>query len=203
LSANPENAIREQLTQNSGIAKRATRYLDHLIVQRVLQLPDTKERIEKLVPYFVKNASWGMKLEARYGIVACGETAGPILLNLLNGSAPDEIKEEIIRMFGEIKYRGCISALIEILEEQDMFWSKQSLNKGWWNRNVESEETKARRHSYGLVLHAVSTLGALGDRRASAAIKQTKVRWESINFENPQIIEECEKALKEIAAEQN
>jgi hypothetical protein len=169
----------------------------------VLQLPDTKERIEKLVPYFVKNASWGMKLEARYGIVACGETAGPILLNLLNGSAPDEIKEEIIRMFGEIKYRGCTSALVEILEEQDRFWSNQSLTAGWWNRDFESEETKARRHSYVLVLDAVSTLGALGDSRASAAIKRTKIRWESINFENPQIVEACEKSLKRIAEEQN
>src|SRR5262245_15292902 len=48
LSDDPEQAVKEQLAKNPAIEQRAKRYLDHREVQRILELKDPKQRVEKL-----------------------------------------------------------------------------------------------------------------------------------------------------------
>jgi hypothetical protein len=43
---------------------------------------------------------------------------------------------------------------------------------------------------------AVEALAEIGDPRAREAVELTRRRWVAINFENPQIVEACNDALK-------
>jgi hypothetical protein len=48
------------------------------------------------------------------------------------------------------------------------------------------------------VLTAVYTLRVLRDPRAKEVLEVTRDRWKAINFDNSQIVEECEIALREL-----
>jgi hypothetical protein len=162
-------------------------------------MDDPRARVERLLPYFVRQARWGLTSEAREGIVASGGVAGPYLLMLFRDPGLRDRKEEIIAMLGQVKSRESVGDLVALLEEHDRFWATQDLEKGWWNRDVESALTRRRRDSYGEVLDAVIALGRIGDARAREAIDATRRRWRAIDFENPQMVEACESALKALA----
>ncbi len=196
LSEDPEKAVKAQLKKNPGMAARAKRYLHHLDIQRILKIPDPKARIEKLLPYYKVRTRWGDKPEAAEGIAACGMVAGPYLRKLFDDPKHKNLRPDIIRIWGDVRYEGCVDLLIDLLKQHDKFWAKQELKKGWWNADVGSELTRRRRETYSEVFCSVIALAKIGKPRAKEAIELTKRRWEAIDFSNPQIVEESERALK-------
>jgi len=44
--AGPGDSTQEIVSKDPSVAKRAQRYLDHLAIQRILRLPDAKERLD-------------------------------------------------------------------------------------------------------------------------------------------------------------
>ena len=91
--------------------------------------------------------------------------------------------------------------LIELLKKHDQFWSEQQLQKGWWNTDVDSEQTRHRRDIYGEVFYGVCALRSFHDVKAREVLEMTKRRWEATAFENPQIVEECDAALRELSGD--
>ena len=201
LADDPETAVRNYAAKHSDSAHRAQRYLDHLAVQRLLKIEDPNERFEKLLPYYVKRVTYGMKSEAREGIISCGRTAGEKLVPLFKDPKHKHLRPDIITIWGKIRYKEIVPLLADLLRKHDEFWAKQNLEKGWWNKKVGSDLTRQRRKIYTEVYRAVCTLRVFQDPRAKEALELTSRRWKSIKFENPQIAEECEAALKAFSQE--
>jgi hypothetical protein len=195
LAADPAAAVRAAIAAEPAAAARGVRYLQHLEVQRVLAEPDVPTRVLRLLPYYAGRVNWGAKSEARAGLVAAGAVAGPYLWPLYEQGASWQ-REDVIRLWGEAGYAGCVEALVELLKQEDGFWDKQALAPGWWNADVGSPLTQARRESYGRVYAAVTTLVKLGDRRAWEALELTRRRWAAGGFENTQIRDACLDGLR-------
>ena len=90
--------------------------------------------------------------------------------------------------------------LIDLLQQHDRFWAEQRLQKGWWNDFSNPEQTERRRDIYGDVYAGVCALRAFRDPRAKEVLELTRKRWLAINFDNKQIVEECDAALREFVA---
>ncbi|MFH1742730.1 MAG: hypothetical protein ABIH23_27300 [bacterium] len=202
FSEDPELAVKKYMSKDPSVAKRAQRFLDHLEIQRILQLTDPAEKFDKLWPYYLKRMRWNMTSEVKDGILSCGEIAGDNLMNFFQDSEYARLRDDIILMWGDIGYQKAVPVLIDLLEQHDKFWQIQDLKKDWWNTDINSEITRERRKLYGEVHHAVYALRVLGDPRAKEAIELTRKRWETIDFENPQIVEECDTAVRKFAEQQ-
>lgn len=196
LSDDPEEAVREQVERHPEIKERAQRYFDHMAVQRIIRNEDNGKIVEELLPYYLARVEWNRRCEARGAILTCGEVAGPYFLDVFENTQKEYLQDDIIKIWARIKYKDCVPLLISLLEEHDKFWAKQKLEKGWWNSDENSERRKKRRQIYGEVYHSVYALKEIGDFSAIPVIELTKDRWESIGFDNPQIVEECAEALK-------
>jgi len=196
LADDPETAIRGFVKKNPERAGRAKSYLDHLEVQRILKIEDTGERYDRLLPYYLNRTNWNMRPEARDGIVACGEIAGERLREVFDDPGRAEFRQDVIYLWREMGYNETVPLLIDLLEKHDRFWAEQDLQEGWWNRDTESEETRRRRNTYGEVYAAVCALRLFQDPRSEEVLKMTRDRWKIMDFENPQILEECEAALE-------
>jgi hypothetical protein len=133
LDPNPESAVAEYARRNPGMSRRAKIYLDHLEVQRRLQIEDPSERFEKLLPYFLSRRTWNGKWEAREGIVSSGPVAGEKLKTLFVDPGHPELREEIMRVWHDLEFRDAAPILIKLLSDADQFWKSQRLEKGWWS----------------------------------------------------------------------
>jgi hypothetical protein len=194
FSDDPEKAVRERLQVQPDVADRAVRYLTHREIERVMKIPDAGKRVERLIPYWLARYDWGYVAEAQKGIVDAGEVAGPYL-NAIYETRPDR-RQDVIRIWGDIRYHAAVPKLISLLQAHDDFWSRQTLDKGWWNRDGDPELMRLRRDVYCETYGAVTALHAIGDRSAIDVIRKTHARWSAIKFENGQIVEDCEAALK-------
>lgn len=196
MADDPESAVKEYAEKNLGKAVRAKGYLDHLEVQRILKVKDTAERYDKLLPFFLHRMTWNRKCEAKEGIISCGKIAGERLREVFDNPERSECRDDIIRMWPDMGYREAVPLLIELLKKHDQFWAKQELQKGWWNKDVSSAQTCRRRDIYCEVYYSVCALRSFRDPRAKDALKMTRDRWKAIGFDNPDIVEECEAALR-------
>ncbi|OHE79876.1 MAG: hypothetical protein A2107_07950 [Verrucomicrobia bacterium GWF2_62_7] len=200
MANDPEIGIKQHAKRNPDIAGRAKRYLDHLEVRRILKVECPKTRCDKLLPFFLNHTTWNMKSEARAGIISCGKIAGELLSEVFNDPDHSECRVEIIFLWRDVGYRNAVPLLIDLLKKHDEFWAQQDLQKGWWNRDVNSDKTRRRRNIYSEVYYSVCVLRSFKDRMAKDALKITRDRWKAIDFDNPQIVEECEVALRELSA---
>jgi hypothetical protein len=196
LKADPEPDVRAAMQSNPEIAARALRYLQHRQVERILKEPDQAIRVERLLPYYQSHLNWGLRDEAREGIVAAGKVAGPYLMALYQRPSRDA-GADIIRLMGEIRYQGSAKMLIDILTRQDRFWAGQKLDAGWWNAHPDSSLTQERREYYGVLIAAVYSLGNIADSDARESLERTRARWASFPApENAQMLESCDRALR-------
>lgn len=206
LSDNPVVTLNRYAKKNPEVTDRVEQYVDHVEVQKLLKIKDPRERFDKLLPYYLKASTWNMKSEARNGIISCGNVAGEKFLLLFNDPEYERQRKSIIQIWSRINYEEAtpvaVAYLVDILKREDKFWAMQDLEKGWWNKDEDSERRSRRRASYREVYYAVCSLKAFQDPRSKDALELTRKRWKSINFENPQILEACEEALKAISQEQ-
>ena len=200
LSDDPATAVRDYVQKNPDKAERGKRYLDHLEVQRILKIEDPEKRYDGLLPFFLNRTTWDMKEEARDGIVTCGKTAGERLKDLFTDPKHSQARQQIMGMWREMGYRQIAPLLIDLLKQHDRFWAEQHLEKGWWSDDADSERTHRRQDIYGEVYSGVYTLRSFHDPMAKEVLEMTRKRWSAINFDNTQIVEECEAALRELAA---
>ncbi len=73
LTDNPEAAVKEYASNHPEMAGVIQNYLDHLEVQRIMQINDLEERFNRLLPYFLNQIRWGHEFEAQNGILTCGD----------------------------------------------------------------------------------------------------------------------------------
>jgi len=155
-------------------------------------------RVAQLLPYFEHDAQWGLVDEAFEGIVAVGAAiAGPALATTF-ATTDRRHRTDIIGAWGRMRYAGAVDTLVSVLRTTDLYWSTQHLSGDWWNDAPGAPLTLQRQERYGDVYESVVALHQIGDRRAKPAIELTLRRWKAINFSNPQIVEECEAALRDI-----
>lgn len=201
MSDDPESAVKEWSKKNPGRAGRAKIYLDHLEVQRIMKIKDSQERYTKLLPFFLDRMTWNMKFEAKEGIILCGKTAGEQLKKVFDDPERAGFRSEIIRMWRDIGYKEAVPLLVDLLKKHDRFWAKQNLPEGWWNKDVGSDRTRRRRDIYSEVYYSICALRTFKDRRAKSVIEKILNRWKAIKFENLQIVDECEAALRELSVD--
>jgi hypothetical protein len=201
LSEDPGAAVRDYARRNPVLGQRGKNYLDHLEVQRILKTEDPLKRYDGLLPFFLARTSWNMASEARTGIVACGQPAGARLKELFFDPKQKNFRSDVIWMWRDIGYRESTPLLIDLLKQHDQFWAGQRMQKGWWNDYSNPEhQTDLRRSVYGEVFAAVSALKSFHDPAAKEVLELTKKRWSAINFDNTQIVEMCDGALRALNA---
>ncbi len=198
LSTDPEIAVRRQMQKQPRIAERALRYLQHQDVQRILAEPNAEIRVERLLPYFESQVQWGSQREARGAIVAAGSVSGPYLMGIYTSTRDPSRRDEIVSMWTQTRYDGCVDLLIENLKTEDEYWAQQKLSPGSWNHDKPLRE-EWQVH-YNEVSSAVYALGQIQDPKAKDAIEQTRRRWEPIKLADPQIVDDCDNALRSLAA---
>lgn len=194
LSSDPEQAVAKQMALDSNIRDRAQRYLDHLEIGRIAKLPNAKQRVSKLLPFYLGRVTWEGRSEARAGLIATG-AAGPTLLRVFRDPNHRRLRQDIIRMWRQMKLAGAAPVLMKLLSKHDAFFRRQRLAPGWWN----APGHELQRDVYGEAYAAVLALEAIGDKRARQVIAQTRKTWVAINFDNPQIVEACDAALGMLA----
>jgi hypothetical protein len=200
LSENPEAAVKETIRKNPKMAERGKRYLDHLEVQRILKTEDLGKRYDALLPFFLNRTTWDMKEEASDGIATCGNAAGERLKDVFTDPKRHNLRDNIFHLWREMGYRPIAPFLIDLLIQNDRFWASQDLKKGWWSDESDPKLTRRRQDIYGEVYGAVYTLRSFGDPKAKDALEMTRKRWSAVEIGNKQIVEECEAALRELAA---
>jgi hypothetical protein len=143
-----------------------------------MALTDPKQRVEKLVPYYLEEVHWCGKFEARQGLIACGDVAGPSLVGIFHDPRHQDRRLDIIHMWGEMRYKGAVDVLSDLLKAAD---PQQAPKPQELSREVSE---------------AVYNLGEIGDPRAIDAIMLTKQRWQKYGkFEGRRIVEACDSAL--------
>ena len=200
LSDDPEGEIRRQMQLNGDLERRARRYVDHLEVQRILALPEPRARTEALLPFYIKGQSWFDEkesiYEARKGILDCGKIGAAYLQQLFDDPILYGLREDIIGIWGDLRFEPAVDPLITVLKQNERFWSEQPLEEGWWNNSVESELGKERRRNYRELYSSVVALGKIGNPRATEAIQLTRKQWVLIDYS--EIIKECDAALAKL-----
>jgi hypothetical protein len=185
LAKDPEQAVKQQMAGNALVFERATRYLQHCEVQRILALKDPHERVAKLFPYYLENVRWYGKFEARQGLIACGAAAGPHLIELFNDPNHQQRRLDIISMWGEMRYEGAVDVLVPLLKAAD------------------PQVALAQKHQelFSEIQYSIYNLGQIGDPRAIEAIQLTKQRWQNLGTdESRRVVHSCDCALRVIAA---
>ncbi len=198
LSSDPKNAVKAYAAENPHVAGRSQRYLNHLEVGRILKIENPTNCFKALLPHYLNRESWDMKSEIRNGIISCGSVAGEKLISVFQDPNRKDFRQNIILIWRDMNYTNVAPMLIQLLKDHDQFWSEQKLTNGWWNADVGSELTKKRRDNYVEIYYSVCALRKFYDPQAKEVIELTKKRWEVIQFDNPQILEECNAALKEL-----
>jgi hypothetical protein len=150
-----------------------------VIKDRALQ--DPRERVAKLLPYYLDGVSWCGRPEARQGLIDCGDVAGPVLAELFEDPNHARRRPDIIEMWGAMRYAGAVDRLVHLLKVAD------------------PRLPEKRGEVYFETVHAVRSLGKIGDSRAIEALKLTQRRWRELGTDHArQIIEDCDAALKAV-----
>jgi hypothetical protein len=173
----------------------ATRYLIHLEILRILKEPDPAVRTERLLPYFLLRCYWDMREEARDGLVGCGVAAGPYLMGAYESSRDDEVRHEIMLLWGKLRYAGAVDTLIKVLDDSNKFWAIQDFDPSFWKNAPDSTQAIARNNWSGRVYYAVTALGEIGSSRARPSIEESRRTWATTRLDNAQIVEACDHAV--------
>jgi len=198
LSDEREAEIQRHQWVMSDTQRRAQRYLDHLAVQRVLEMTNTTKRLESLKHYYHKRQSWNMKQEAREAIIAAGDDAAPLLMKMLNDPQLSKHRGDVILLLREINYLDAALRLVELLQSHNKFWRAAPMIDGRWNHGETPEDQKTRSRIYTEVYYGAYALAKLGDARAAPVIRETKRQWQKKGFESDQIVEECDRFLRKL-----
>lgn len=201
LSSDPADAVRKYAAEHPKAAPRAKKYLDHLEIQAISKIEDAKERFDKLFPFFVARTTWNMKSEAEEGILSCGKVGAEELRRLFDDPHYRQFRVTILDMWTKMGYRDAIPLVIELLKKHDQFWADQHLAKDWWNKDEESEQTRRRQAIYCEDCSCVYLLSKFPDPSTKEVLELTRNRWKSLDFENRQIVEECDLALQALSQE--
>jgi hypothetical protein len=193
LSSDPEKAVRKQLVENPAVGRRALRYLQHQEVQRIITDPDPARRAERLLPYFLSRCD--DQDDIRKALIECGQDAGPCLLAVFDQIHEELIQSDILRLFGDIGYRGCVERLIKLLEDADRHFAWATTQPGWEpSKAFKTDHMRYYRQTYS----GVYALGQISDPRSREIIERVRDRWSWINCPNPQIVKACEFALQRL-----
>ena len=90
--------------------------------------------------------------EARQGIIECGKASAKSLQSLFEDRNLEQLKEDVIEAFGEIRCDVCVEQLIELLYDNDDFWSRQHLESAGGMRTLSPNSRR---------LAAVSTVKSI------------------------------------------
>jgi hypothetical protein len=201
LSKDPEAALRKFVRRHPDQAHRAQSTLEHFEIQRLHQIADPEARAEKLLPYYLRQAGWHEGNEAREALLTAGKSAGRRLVEVFDDPRVESRRWEILQAWRDLGYREVAPLLIQLLLQRDRYWASQHLKKGWWN-DMSAPETASRRNAYMDVYGAVAALRSFHDPAAREVLELTRGRWQALAFDNPQIVEECDRALHELETEE-
>lgn len=200
LSARPETALRRFVHAHPSVAARAQPYFDHQALLRVQRIRWPHLRLQRLLPLYRRRSFWAGRNKAREALLKTGVAGAAALLKHFNDIHYTHLRVDIMRIWRKLAYRPAVPTLIALLRKHDRFWAGQTLRHGWWNRRPSSTLTRHRRLIYGETYAAVSALRAMRDPRARPILQRVLRRWRTINFSNPQIVNECTAALAALPA---
>ena len=204
LSKHPVAALRKLMLADPRMAGRTMRYMQFQSVNRTARISDPRKRVERLIPYFLGGRTWGVSGLALRDIAAAGPIAAPYLMGIYQASRDDQIKNDIIGAWGNMRWQGAVATVIAELQQSHKFWANQqrwaNLKAGWWNGGGNDYLITARQDEYETLCDTLWALRKIGDPKATAAVKQTMRQWEAIPKPRGQITRACQHALKAFAA---
>ena len=195
LSEDVEALVHKHVARNAAVGERGRRFLDHLEVQRILDMSDPAERVPHLLPFFVERQRWQLRSEARDGLVACGDVAGPALVELFNNPDHRELRSEIMGMWREMSYTDGAGAILELLVEHNRYWTEHPRTSERFPTTRPSPERVLQKRAYRETLRAIYALGRLGDATARPVIEKTRQLFLAMDG-GDQIVEQCDRALE-------
>jgi hypothetical protein len=129
LSDDPEAAVGKQLATNPALQgddgrwrsprKRAQGYLDHLEVQRVLEIEDPTGRLERLMPFAFANYHYSGDNIDQY-LMDCGDTAGKYFMEHFDDfekTGHGWFQTRAIQLWGRMGYEPAGPFLLEIFDD--------------------------------------------------------------------------------------
>jgi hypothetical protein len=193
LDKDPEAAVRREKDRNPAVADRAQRYLDHMEVGRILKNPDAEARAKALLPFFQKQFHWGD--EVREGLIACGDPAGQLLVQLFKDPRNNPLFFDIFYVWEKMKYAGCGPALTDLLREDIDYWVRR--------QKADPQLAKEKNTpQYYQASYAIRVLGVVRYADAQAAIERLKALWQDLDKTRGKpgsIVDACDKALEALA----
>ena len=200
LAPDPEAAVAEQSRKDPAVAERAREFLADRQIQRILALSDPQERVAALLPFYAQQEPWASTMKARDAIRKAGAVAGPLLVPLFENPTRPWIKGEVIKLWGEIGYRDAAPRLINLLLQEEAFWSQYHLKPGWWGHFEENGlPPSVTTDHYDPLLASLYALRLLADPQAREAVERTLLIWSAVP-DTKQIADECRQYLRAIGA---
>lgn len=198
LASDPEKAVRAAVKDHPELEERARSYFVHQDVVRIVALQDVAVKCQKLIAYFLQRHYWNGREEAADALVRLGDPAGLALRGVFENPEHKEFREDVIRVWGEMKSCPAVKLLTMTLRGQKGYWDDQKLEKGWWSSHPQSELTRERHENYSVLFQSIIALGKIGDPKAREALELIRTQWADPRFGFDQIFKECESALDQL-----
>jgi hypothetical protein len=196
LTPNPEEAVKAYAAKHPEVARQVQQWASHLEIERSCKIEDTTNRFESLLPHYLNHEFYP---ELGPGIISCGKVGGEGLVSVFQDPKHKDLRSEIIRIWLDMNYKEGVPLLVQALEYDDLFWSEQDLRSGWRSANPGSALTQKRQDISAEEYYSVAALRKFRDPRSKAVLEMTQRRLESIPFDDPRVLEECDGALKELS----
>jgi hypothetical protein len=160
LTDHAEDILKNYAVGDSVLAKTCRAYLDDMAISRISQIPDPSERVDKLMPYFLKNPEG----PARRQIVLSGNAGADKLVPIFTDPKYAGLQAWILEMWTERDYRGADSILTTMLKKE--------------NQGLAVQHERERR--FGTNDAIMTALRATHDPQALAAMDEFNKRVEIV-----------------------
>jgi len=181
MSADPLTELRKFTGGTGKLAERSRWYVDEKDIERISQIPDLDERVDKLLPYYFLDPSkdFSSRRQAEQQIITTGKIGIKKLVPLYQKTNDEMAKIGIISTLTQMGYRDADPLLASMLEKEDQFWARQYVrgNSWWWQEEPDPSSEQARDASKARLDAILAALRGTHDPHALEIIARVDKRW--------------------------
>lgn len=181
ISTDPLTELRKFTGGTGKLAERSRWYVDEKDIERISQIPDLDERVDKLLPYYFLDPSkdFSSRRQAEQQIIMTGKIGIKKLVPLYQKTNDEMAKIGIISTLTQMGYRDADPLLASMLEEEDQFWARQYVrgNSWWWAEEPDPSSEQARDTSKTRMDAILAALRGTRDPHAIEVVDLVNKRW--------------------------
>jgi len=177
MSADPLAILRKYTDGNTRLAQLSRDYVNSKDIERIAQIPDLNERVDKLLPYYLQGQD--RRGLATRQIIATGAVGIKKLVPLYQNAKDDSVKIGIIGTLTQMGYRDADPLLASMLEKEDQFWARQYVrgNSWWWAEEPDPSSEQTRNTSKARMDAILTALRGTHDPHAIEVVDMVNKRW--------------------------